>query len=281
MKAKLGLAPRSLIQIVLIIWTVTQLFPILWMFYSSFKPTGAIQTNIWSLPKSMYFGNFVSAWTAGTRGYSVAMFFKNSIIVTVSSLALLAVIPAMAAYAMAKLQFPGRVAAVIIMLLLISVPVHSIIIPLYYFLDRFRLINNYLGLVLVYVASNIPFSVLLLQSFYREFPEDIIEVARLEGCNEMSVFFRVVLPMTKGAVSTVLIVSFINIWNEFLFALIVMKDNTLKTFPVGLNIFKGIYGTEWGALMASLTSASLIAFVFYFVFQKQIASGMSVGALKE
>jgi raffinose/stachyose/melibiose transport system permease protein len=281
MKDKLAFIPKSILQIFLAIWAVIQLFPIIWMYYSSFKPTSDIATNVWAFPKSFYIDNFIKAWSVGTRGYSIGLFFRNSIIVTAVTLILLAIIPTMAAYGVAKLRFPGRTAAIVIMISLISIPVHSIIIPLYYFLDKLNLINNYLGLILVYTAFNIPFSVLLMQSFFKEFPDEIIDAAKVDGCNEVRVFFNVVFPITKGSVATALIVSFINVWNEFLFALIIMKDNTMKTLPVGINIYRGQYGTEWGQLMASLVSASVISFIFYFIFQKQIVSGMSIGAVKE
>lgn len=281
MKSRLSFIPKSFLQIILVIWLIVQVFPILWMFYSSFKPDTDIIQNVWSLPKSFYLDNYIGIWKTGEYGITIGRFFFNSLIVTGGALILLAIIPALAAYSISKIRFPGRSFVIFFMIALISIPTHTVIIPLYYFLNSVHLINNYLGLIFVNVAFNIPFSILLLQSFFREFPDEIIEAAKVDGCNELKTFFYVVYPVAKGAVATVLIVSFISIWNEFLFALIIMKQNSMKTLPVGLSLFKGTYSVDLGMLIAALASASIVSIIFYFIFHRSIVSGMTLGAVKE
>lgn len=281
MKTYKKLSSNIILQVALIIWLITQLYPIIWMFYSAFKTTSDIIAKPWSLPQKLYLENFIVAWSSGTHGYSIVLFFRNSVIITLVTLIFLAFIPSLAAYSLAKMKFPGRNVAIALLLSLISIPMHSIIIPLFYLLDNLDLINSYVGLVLVYTAVNIPFSVLLLQSYFKSFPDELIEAGKVDGCSEILIYSKIVFPMAHGAISTTLIVAFLNVWNEFLLALIVMKKNSMKTLPVGINIFRGQYGTEWGPLLAALVSASIVSLIFYFIFQNKLVSGMAVGAVKE
>jgi len=161
-----------------------------------------------------------------------------------------------------------------------AIPVHAIILPLYYFFQSMGLINNYLGLIIAYVTLNIPFSVILLSSYFREFPDELLEAARIDGCNEARMFFNIVFPISKGAISTVLIVALINTWNELLLSMVVMSDMSLKTIPAGLIIYQGQYRSEWGYLFAAMLSASIPIIILYFIFQRNIIKGMTLGAVK-
>lgn len=280
MRGKIKNAPQIFMQVPLIVWAVIQVYPILWTVYTSFKTTPEIVKNVWSFPVSFYLENYVRAWSTGQYGITIGTFFKNSVIVTVISLIFLSIVPALAAYSISKLRLPGRTFIIIVIVSLIAIPIHSVIIPLYYFISSLNFVNTYVGLILVYVAFNIPFSVLLLQSFFRQFPDEIIEAAKIDGANEIKTFFYCVLPNTKGAIAAVMIVAFINTWNEFLFALIIMKDSTMQTLPVGLLMFKGRYSIDWGPLMAGITCVSIPAIIFYFLFQKNIVRGMTMGSIK-
>jgi len=270
---------KSIVQILLIIWSIFQLFPIVWLLYSSFKPSGEIRANIFSFPKSLYLENYDFDFLAST-GTTIGIYIKNSAIITIISLIFITIISILAGYAIAKIKFFGKNILLLILIALLGVPIHSLLIPLYYFIARIGLLSNIWGLILPYTAFFSPFSVILLQAYFREFPNELIDAAKIDGCNNLNIFFRVVMPVTKGAISTVLIINFINIWNEFLFSLVINKQNYAKTIPVGLMNFKGQYYTDWGPMLATMVVAILPPIIFYFIFHRNIIKGMTAGAVK-
>jgi len=272
--------PSYILQLFLIFWAIVQIFPIIWLYYSSFKPTKEIMGNIWSFPNSLFLDNYIHIWTPGVVGISVIEFYRNSLIVAVVSLAVLTIVPTLAAYSISKIKFPGRSFITVFMIALFAVPTHSIVLPLYYFFDSLDLLNNYLGLIFPYVALNIPFSIILLQSYFRDFPDELLEAARIDGYSELRLFFNIVFPIAKGAVSTVLIVALIHIWNEYLLSMVIMSDSSMVTLPPGISLYQGQYSTQWGYLFAAMASAAIPMIILYFLFQKHIIRGMTVGAVK-
>ncbi len=275
-----GFFSNSVIQIVLVLWAILQLYPIIWLFYSSFKPSIEIRSKIFNFPSSFYLKNYDFS-VFSDRGITIGIYFKNSVIVTTIALIILTIVSVLAGYAMGKIRFPGKNIIIMILMGIIGIPMYSVIIPLYYFIAKMGLLNNYFGLVLPNIAFNIPFSVVILQAYFRKFPDELIEAARIDGCNILTAFLRVVMPISMGAISSVLIINFISIWNEFLFALVIMRNNNVKTLPVGMLSFKGQYNTDWGPLLSALVIALIPTIVIYLIFHRNIIKGISSGAIKE
>ena len=142
------------------------------------------------------------------------------------------------------------------------------------------LLNNYLGLILPYVAYFCPFTVLLLQSFFREIPNELIQAAKVDGCNNLQAFLKIVLPISRGPISTVLIINFIQVWNEFMLGLVIMTKNESRTLPVGIVIFQGDWLTDWGPIYAALVVAIIPTIIVYLIFHRNIIEGVSAGAVK-
>lgn len=273
-----GFLSNSFIQICLIIWATVELFPILWLFMSSFKPPGEIR-KVFALPTSLYTGNYdFDKFREG--GITIGIYLRNSAIVASLSLLILTIVVLLAAYGIAKLKVTGKNVIIILLLGLVGVPVHSLMIPIFYFFNKLNMLDNIWGLVLPYVAFHAPFSTLILQSYFKQFPDELIEAAKIDGCSNIRAFFTVVLPVSLGAVSAVTILNFTYIWNEFLFALVMMRHNASKTLPVGLMNFKGQYLIEWGPMMAGLVVAIIPTTIFYFIFHRNLIKGISVGAVK-
>lgn len=270
---------KSVVQIILIIWAVLQLYPVFWLMYSSLKPSGEIRANIFTFPKSLFLENYDFSVLAKS-GITIGIYLKNSAIITVLSLILITIVSLFAGYAIAKIKFPGKNILMLLLIGLLGIPIHSLIIPLYYFIAEIGLLSNIWGLILPYTAFFSPFSVILLQAYFREFPDELIEAAKIDGCNNITAFLRVVMPLTRGAISTVLIIGFLSIWNEFMFALVINKNNIAKTIPVGLMNFKGQYYTDWGPLLAAMVVAILPPVIFYFIFHRNIIKGMTAGSIK-
>ena len=181
---------------------------------------------------------------------------------------------------MAKLHGPGKNIILVALVGMLGIPVHALIIPLYYFIAQLGLLSNRWGLILPYVGFYLPFSILLLQTYFRQFPDEIMEAAKIDGGNHLQIFLEVVMPVSLGGISTVLIINFLNVWNEFLFSLVIMKNNYAKTLPIGLLGFRGPYNADWGPMLAAMFLATLPPLAFYFIFHRKIISGLTAGSLK-
>jgi len=271
---------NSTIQLFLIIWAIVQMYPIIWMIYSSFKKSHQILTQPFALPTALQFENYKIIWDNPT-GINLIVFFKNSVIVTVFSLVLLLFISILAAWAIAKYNFFGKNFLLIFLILMISIPIHGYIVGLYFLIIKLNLLNNYLGLIFSYSAIFFPFTVVLLQAYFKGFPDEIIEAARIDGCSEIRIIYRIVVPVSKGAIIAATVINFIAIWNEFFLSLIVLRKNSLQTLMVGLFQFKGNWSVEWGYMFAGLVFTIIAPLVVYAVLSRQILEGMTLGAVKE
>jgi ABC-type glycerol-3-phosphate transport system permease component len=152
-------------------------------------------------------------------------------------------------------------------------------VPLYDTLVKLDLTNNYLGLILPYVTFGLPFAISVLYAFFIDFPSEIIEAAQLDGCSDFGVLWRIVAPLSAPAIASVAIFQGVQIWNEFLLALVVISDDSLKTVPLGLVAFRGNYVSDWNAILASITVTSAPMLILFIAFQKQFIRGFA-GAAK-
>ena len=271
---------HTIIHALLILWAILQLYPVVWLALSTLKPTADILSRIFAPPTSLYLGNY-DLQLFSQRGILISVYFLNSTIVTLTTLTVLTIVALLAGYAMAKLNGPGKNVILIALVGMLGIPVHALIIPLYYFVAQLKLLSNHWGLILPYVAFFLPFSILLLQTYFRQFPDEIMEAAKIDGGNHLQVFGRIVMPVSLGGIATVLIINFLGIWNEFLFSLVIMKNNHAKTLPVGLMSFRGPYNADWGPMLAAMFMATIPPLLFYFIFHRKIISGITAGSLKE
>ena len=278
-KNEFGFFGNSIIQLILIFWGIFQLFPFIWLIYSSFKPSAEIKRHILSLPKYLYLDNYNFSLFS-SKGILFGTYYKNSLIIVIAVLLISTLISLFAAYAIAKIKFPGKNILLVIIIAMMGVPVHVVILPLYYYIAKLGLLSNYFGLILPYVAFNSPLAVVLLQAYFRGFPDEIIEAAKIDGCSNQRLFISIVVPISFGAISTVIILNFINIWNEFLISLVLMRNNEAKTLPVGLLGFKGVYDIDWGPMLAGLIIALLPVLLWYLIFHKNIIKGIVAGSIK-
>jgi ABC-type glycerol-3-phosphate transport system permease component len=274
-----GVAVNVVVLSLLALWTIVLMYPVFWLIMSSFKPSNLVRARIFDLPKTLYLGNYDFA-RFDEMGITLLVYLRNSAFVTAVSLSVLMVVSSLAAYGIAKLKVPGKNTLVVVLLGLIGIPVHALMIPIFYFFAGLGLVNNFSGLILPYISFHIPFAVVVLQTYFRQFPNELIDAARIDGCTAMQTFLEVVVPISLGAISSVLVVSFLGIWNEFMFSLVMMRDNAVKTLPVGLMGFKGRYVVEWGPMMAALVIAIIPSLGIYAVFNRNLLKGISAGAIK-
>lgn len=266
---------RIFIYAIALIMIALMAYPLVWMVYSSFKTDREIFLRPWSLPESFQVNNWVKAWKTGNLG----RYFLNSAFVTSVSVALIVFLSSLAAYAFARIKFKGREFLFYIFLLGLILPVQIVIIPLFAFFNRTGLLNTYFALILPYIAWGLPLSIYIFRSFFLTLPEDIADAAKIDGCSLFGLYWRIMLPMIRPALMTIVILQSINVWNEFLLALLFIYEDELKTLPVGLLAFYGYHNVNYKLIFSALSITTIPILIVYFIFQKQIVSGLTTGAM--
>lgn len=244
--------------------------PFLWLLSASLKSTRGIFTSPFSLSTDPQWVNYLEAWRGGIAGYLL-----NSVLVTGVSVALVIIISALAAYALARLNFAGRAGIYLLIVVGYAVPVHTVIVPLYALLSRLGLLDTYPGLIGPYVAFGVPFSVLLLYGFFLDFPKDLEDAASLDGCNRFQLIRHIIAPVSLPALTSVAIFQGVFIWNEFLLALIVMTSKARQTLPVGLATFRGEWASNWPVLLAGVSLATIPILLLYAFFQRYFVDSLT------
>ncbi len=261
------------IMLVLWLYAAISMIPLLTMVGNSFRTYLDIATNPWPIPVNPTLENYVNAWTRA----SFATYVVNSVIVTVSALALSTLVAVPAAYALARWRFRGRALIESLFMTGLLIPFMLAILPMFYLMDWLHLIDSPLSLVLIYAANGIPFMTFILVSFFRQLPAELNEAALIDGASHITVFLRVMLPLVRPAVATVLIFRFVPIWNDFLMPLVMLRSRQKYTLGVGLTTFFGEYATDWASLFAGLVIATIPLLVLFILATRQIIDGLTAG----
>jgi N-acetylglucosamine transport system permease protein len=263
---------------VLVLWSLIVVLPLLWTLMTSFKTTREIFASPFSLPSQWSFANYVKAWT--TAG--IGDYFVNTVIVVASALVIVMVLGAMCAYVLARFAFPGNRIIYYAMLAGLTFPIFLAIVPLFFTLKNFGLLNTLPGLILTYVAFALPFTVFFLFSFFKALPEEIAEAAALDGAGEWATFFKVMLPMARNGLASVLIFNFLGLWNQFLIPVALNTDVSNYVLSQGLAAFasQAGYAVDFGALFAAVVITVVPVLVVYIIFQRQLQGSVSQGTSK-
>ncbi|MGO1098832.1 carbohydrate ABC transporter permease [Priestia megaterium] len=265
----------TIVYVGLIIYFIVIAYPLLWMIISSFKSTDEIFTHSWSMPHTWLIENYVTAWKSGISSY-----FLNSVIVTGASCFLTVLVSALGAYGLSRFEFQGKAFVLIICLGGLMLSPQVSLIPLYSIIQKLGIYNTHLALILPYVAYRIPLTILLIRAYFLSIPKELEEAARLDGCTSFGILFRIFIPMSTPILLTTTILTAYYTWNEFMFAIIFIDDDSLRTIPAGLMQFRDALQTNWGVLLAGLTiSAAPIVMLFLFM-QKYFIRGIANGSVK-
>jgi ABC-type glycerol-3-phosphate transport system permease component len=276
-------AARTLISVLLLGWLAIQVYPILYMFFTSLKTDPDILNAPFALPLPPVFGNYLEVLIGNRTNQSFLVFFFNSVVITGGSLVLLIAAASLAGYALARGPFPGSAAAQQVFLLALAVPVQVLLVPIYFFFGDIGLRNNLFGMILLYATMGLPFTTILMRAYFVSFPRELEEAARIDGCSRLGAFWRVVLPVSRGAFASMAIVNIGWVWSELFFALVLLDRLGVRTLPLAVASYKPgsmASTTVIGELFAIMSLMVLPLLVFYFLFQKQIRKGMTAGALK-
>jgi N-acetylglucosamine transport system permease protein len=257
---------------------VTVIFPLLWLLYTSFKTDPEIFFSPWSLPAQIQFDNFVRAWDKS----GVGTFFFNSLIVVIPSLFFTLLFASMASYVLARFSFPGNRYIFYFFMAGLMFPVILSLIPLFAVVQQINALNTYHGLIIVYVAYSMPFSIFFLTSFFKTLPSELAEAAIIDGASQYDVFFRIMLPLAQPGLLSIGIFNFLGQWNQFILPLVLMTDNTkyLLTQGLAFMLHQQYYRNDWSGMFAALTIVMIPTVLVYAIFQGQIQRGLTVGALK-
>jgi len=265
-------------HVILIIWSIIVIVPFLWTILSSFKATSEILSSPFSLPAHPSFGNYASAWTkSGIGGY-----FLNTVIVVGCALFLVMLLGAMCAYVLARFQFPGRRVIYTVMLASLTFPLFLAIVPLFFILRNLGVLSTLPGLILVYVAFALPFTVFFLYSFFRSLPEDVYEAAQIDGAGEWRTFFQVMLPMARPGMASVTILNFLGLWNQFLLPVVLNANPSDYVLTQAMAAFASSAGYEvdFGALFAGVVLTVLPVLVIYIIFQRSLEGSVTQGTFR-
>ncbi len=263
------------IGIAVLLWgyVAIVLGPMLLVVSNALRPTREIFKNPLGLPTSPSFESFVKAWEKA----NFHVYFLNSLMITVASVLLATAVSALAGYMLGRYKFKGSVFLSAYFLAGLMLPFRLAIVPLFLLLNDLGLIDNRLGLILVYAATGIPFSVFILSSFFRQLPQELSEAARIDGADEMVIFGRIMLPLVRPALATVVVFQFVPLWNDFFFPLVLLRSTDKWTLPVGMTRFFGEFQTDWSTLFAGIIITTLPLIIIFLLATKQIIAGLTAG----
>ena len=259
-----------------ILATIISLFPVYFMAVSSFKTKSEYIQNKWGLPSSLFIDNFNTA-LAGEKFFTR---FANSTILTSLSVGVSLMFACLAAYAFARMEFPGKETLFNLVLSLMVVPPVVMVVPLFVSMVRWGLVNTYQGTSIIYIGLLLPFSVYMMTNFFRTIPREIIEASRMDGCSNLGVFWRIMMPLSAPAVITLVVVNALWVWNELLIALIFMQKDSMKTLMVGIAAMRSRNYVDIPATMAGLLIATIPIVIVYLFGQRYFIRGLTGGAVK-
>jgi len=264
---------RLLIYIIFIIFAILTLYPLIWLFYSSFKPQLEIIRNSFSLPQVPTISNYTQAIIKG----KLNIYAVNSIIYTFVSTGLVIIFSMMASFAFAKIKNRATPFLYNSFLIGLLITIQAILIPLFISMTRIGLRDTRIGIILIYVAINLPLAVYLGTEFVKAIPDSLIESAQIDGASYFRIFFKIILPMCKPVMVTILIFTALACWNEFMLALVFTSSDSVRSLPVGIFSFSGPLATEYGMQFAALVIGMTPMILLYTIFHRQITRGFAAG----
>ncbi|WP_170610277.1 carbohydrate ABC transporter permease [Ruegeria arenilitoris] len=262
----------------LILYTLIALFPVFVIIINSFKSRRAIFREPLALPDAESF-SMIGYQTVMKQG-DFFLYFQNSLIVTVVSLAFILLFGAMAAFALSEYRFKGNTLMGLYLALGIMIPIRIGTVAILELMVATGLVNTLWALILVYTAQGLPLAVFILSEFMRQVSDDLKNAGRVDGLSEYTIFFRLVLPLVRPAMATVAVFNMIPIWNDLWFPLILAPAEETKTLTLGSQVFIGQFVTDWNAVLSALSMAILPVLVLYVIFSRQLIRGITSGAVK-
>ena len=271
-RQKIGVIFRHAI---LALWCLTTLYPVVWVLQNAFRDNTQIYGNPFALPNPVILKNFPQAFS----GVHLAVTLTNSVIYSAATVIITILLSAMAAFYLAKIARGNLL--YVYFILGIMIPIQAILIPIFISMRNIGLLNTRVGIIIVYVVTNLSISIFILTGFMQKgVPNDLLEAAVIDGCGPVAVFFRVAFPISQAGIVTAATLVFLGIWNEFLFALTMLSAPLLRTLNLSVFMLRNQYSTDQGLMAAGIVILITPAILIYIVFQEQVVKGLTAGAIK-
>ncbi len=267
---------RTPLLLFVLLYTLATGGPFVWVALMSVRTTPEIFANPYALPSRWHWDKFVDAWSGSNYG----TYFWNSAIVVVTAVALVTVVGAMAAHCLARYRFRGRRLVRFLILSGMVLPPQLLILSLFQIMVDYRLYNSLTGLIIVYVATQLAMTVYILEGFFAQIPQDLFDAARMDGYSDFEIFWRITLPIGVAAIFTTVTLNFIILWNEFLYAVVLLTEDSKRTLPLGIMHFMGGHQLDVGMIATGLMIAILPVILIYAFFSETMIKGMTAGAVR-
>jgi len=269
---------KGMLMLPILVYTAFSAGPYLWTAIMSLRTTDEIYRSHYGLPIPAHWGKFYVAWTE--FGYDV--YFRNSAIVAVAAVILITIVGALAGFGFARRRYAFSLRQPLFLLIFLSVmfPPQIMILSLFQILIKLKLFNTLPGLILVYVATEMPITIYLLRAFFAQIPQELEDAARIDGCTDWVMFWRVMFPIALPAVATTFILDFIYFWNEFLYAVVFITQQEIRTLPLAIQFLVSDQYQDIGMLATGLMIATLPILVMYLFLSEWFVKGMTAGAVK-
>lgn len=267
---------KTLLYAFLCLYALIALYPLFLVVTSSFRTTPEIFENPAGLPSGLSLDAYKTAWEVG----NFDAYFWNSLLVTFASVAITVTVGSLAAYPLGRYAFRGRTLLYMYFLSGLMLPIKLGVVPLFFLVRDLGLYDTRMSLILLYAAWQLPFAIFVLAGFFRTLPPDLEEAARIDGAGELRIYWRVMLPLIRPALATTAIFTFIPLWNDFFFPLVLIQTDDLRTIPAGLANFFGTYENDWATIFAGLTISSAPLIVLFLLAARHIVKGLTAGAVK-
>ena len=273
---------KVLTYLILTLWGLIVVFPMLWSVMTSFKTDQEIFFSPWALPKVMIFENFARAWVKARMG----PYLINTLLIIIPSLFFTLLTSSMAAYVLARFKFPGRTFITYLFLLGMIFPIFLALVPLYFVMQKLALLDTYPGLIMVYIAFSLSFTIFFLTNFFRTLPKELGEAATIDGANQYDIFFRIYLPLAQPGLLTMGIFNFLGQWNQYILpnTLMITNNDDVTHYVLSQGLYylqsQQFYQNDWSGLFAAVTIVMVPTLVVYLIFHDRIEKGMTAGAVK-
>jgi len=261
----------------LVLIALVQVFPLVWMILFSLKSSmQVLSTGVFSLPDRLHWENYAFA----LRTAHVARYLANSVLVSVCTIAISTILAMNVAYAVARMRWRFRQAVLNAFLLGIMIPTQAIILPIYILMLRSHLHNKLTGIIVIYVVFSLPTGIYVLVGYLRTLPRELEEAATVDGASIYRTYFSIIVPLVSPAIATVVIFTFLAVWNEFMYAYIMLDNLEIRTLTLGILTMRTKYWTDWGPIGAGLVISSMPTILLYLFVSSKVQKSLIVGAIK-
>lgn len=268
---------RTLLYIFLISFTLIYMMPFFSALVTSVRTQDDISLNgFWSIPEEITFQNYPDAWTGGR----VNRYLLNSFIITIPALTATIFLSSLSAFALARYKFPGNRLIYFMYVAGTMLPFQILLLPVFMLTNRFGLYNTYWSVILIHTAFQLGFCTFVLRNFMRTIPGEIMDAARIDGATEFGIYWRIVMPLTVPAIAAVAVLEFTWIFNDYIWALILIQDDALKPVTAGLAGLQGQFSTNWPLIVAAALMAAMPTLIIFFALQRYFIGGLTLGSSK-